>query len=58
MKHQNTYTPSNFWFGFALGILSFTTATYYIGTKKGREQLKKIIDFAERYDGKPEEILS
>ena len=46
-KHSQ---PSNFWFGFALGTVSVSALAYLLGTKKGRDQLKKVLEYAEQYE--------
>ena len=50
MDDISKHKASNFWFGFALGITASGAALYLLGTEKGREALKKIIDFAEKTD--------
>ncbi len=51
MKNQNKQpSATNFWFGFAAGSLGATAATYLLGTKRGRETLKKCITMAERLE--------
>ncbi len=47
MKNQQNKS-SSFWFGFALGLTAATSASYLLGTKNGRENLKKIIEFSEK----------
>jgi IS1 family transposase len=39
---------SNLWFGFALGMTASGIIAYLLGTRKGRERLKKLIEFAEK----------
>jgi gas vesicle protein len=56
MKDQNK-SPSNFWFGFSLGMIAAVAATYLIGTKKGRELLKKIVDLSEHFPEKLPELV-
>ena len=43
MKKINNQHPSNFWFGFSLGTIAAVSAGYLLGTKKGREFLKKLM---------------
>lgn len=49
MKSPNNH-PTNFWFGFAVGTVSTVIAAYFLGTKKGREHLKKIMDLSENIE--------
>ncbi len=57
MTKQNKQPASNFWFGFSFGILSMAGGAYLLGTKKGREQLKKIMEFAEQYSEKSGDLF-
>jgi len=47
MKRNNHEKPTNFWFGFSLGLGAAAVAAYLLATKDGREKLKKIVEFAE-----------
>ena len=49
MKNKQKQPASNFWFGFSFGILATAGAAYLLGTKKGREDLKKVMEYAEQY---------
>lgn len=42
---------NNFWQGFAFGVASAVGVAYLIGTKPGREKLKKLMEYAEQYHG-------
>lgn len=42
-EHKKT----NFWFGFALGATTASTALVLLGTKKGRETLKRALELSE-----------
>ena len=54
MKNKNNPThPTNFWFGFALGSVSATFLSYFVGTKKGRETTKKFLESLEHMDEEP-----
>ena len=44
--HKN----SNLWLGFAFGAISAATLTFFLGTKKGRQMLKKILDISENLE--------
>lgn len=46
MKNPNSH-PTNFWFGFAVGSITAAATGYFLGTKQGRQTLKKIIEYAE-----------
>lgn len=53
MKKIDNHQPSNFWFGFALGGVTAFGTSYLLGTKKGREFLKEIVELSEQF---PERI--
>ncbi|MDO8497822.1 MAG: YtxH domain-containing protein [bacterium] len=54
MKNKSDTThPTNFWFGFALGSVSATFLSYFVGTKKGRETTKKFLESLEHMDEEP-----
>lgn len=54
MKNKNNAAhPTNFWFGFALGSVSATFLSYFVGTKKGRETTKKFLESLEHMDEEP-----
>lgn len=38
---------SGFWFGFALGATTATSAIYFLGTKEGRKTLRKVLELSE-----------
>lgn len=57
MKKQTKPTTTNFWFGFVFGIASAAGASYLLGTKNGREKLKKLLEYAEQYGENPEELM-
>lgn len=48
MDEISKHKASNLWLGFALGMTASGVLAYFIGTKKGRERLKKLIEFAEK----------
>jgi len=49
MLDQNN-KKTNFWFGFTLGAGSIAVSAFLLGTKKGRQLLKKAIDFSENLE--------
>lgn len=57
MKKQNKPPATNFWFGFSFGVASMAGAAYLLGTAKGREKLKKLMEFAEQHNMKSGEIF-
>lgn len=57
MKKQNNHQPTNFWFGFAVGAVAALGASYLLGTKKGRESLKKLIAASEQFPERIPEII-
>ncbi len=48
MDTANRQKASNLWFGFALGMTASSLIVYFLGTRKGRERLKKLIEFSEK----------
>ena len=58
MKKINNHHPSNFWFGFSLGTIAAISAGYLLGTKKGREFLKKLVEYAEQFPEKIPELIN
>lgn len=56
-KISNHPHPTNFWFGFALGTFAAGSAAYLLGTKKGRETLKKIVTYCEEHEEDSFEFL-
>ncbi len=57
MKNQSNHQPTNFWFGFSIGTVAALGACYLLGTKKGRETLKKLITMSEELPGKIPEMI-
>jgi len=57
MKNQSNHSPSNFWFGFSIGAVAAVAASYLLGTKKGRETLKKVIAMSEQFPERIPEII-
>lgn len=51
MTNSTAEHKTNFWFGYALGILTGGGAAFFIGTKKGRIFLKKLVELSENFDG-------
>lgn len=58
MTNHDKPHATNFWFGFALGSITLTAAAYMIGTKKGREKLKQLLEYAETMQDMPEELFA
>ena len=56
MSHPTAHS-TNFWFGFTVGTLSMATVAFLLGTKKGRELLKKAIAYAENYEYTSDDFL-
>ncbi len=50
MENQNNHKLSNFWLGFSLGCLTVGGVGFFLGTKKGRQTLKKLIDLSENWE--------
>ena len=57
MKNQNNHHPTNFWLGFALGVSGAAALAYLLGTEKGRDTAKKIIEYAQNCEEGSEEFL-
>ncbi len=57
MSGQNNDHSNNFWQGFAFGAASLAGIAYIIGTKPGREKLKSIIEFMEKYQGNADSLF-
>ena len=53
MKHRanqqlvDEHKKTNFWFGFALGVSTASSAIFFFGTKKGRETLHRALVLSE-----------
>lgn len=50
MENQSSHKSSNFWFGFALGIIAAGGAAYLFGTKKGRKKLQQFMELSENLE--------
>ncbi len=50
MPNQNNHRASNLWLGFLFGAATATTLAFFLGTKKGREMLKKLLDVSENLE--------
>lgn len=59
MKSQNNHhtNPSNFWFGFGVGAIGAVAAAYLLGTKNGRETLRKLVAYADKLEEGSDEFL-
>ncbi len=44
---DDDHKRSGFWFGFALGTATASSAIFFLGTKKGRETLKRVLEVSE-----------
>ena len=51
-------TPTNFWFGFAIGSISAVAIAYLLATRQGRETLKKLISLSENLGERSPEFKS
>ena len=49
-RDQNHNKSSNLWLGFAFGAIAATTIAFLLGTKKGRQMLKKILELSENLE--------
>ncbi|OGK23401.1 hypothetical protein A3A46_03065 [Candidatus Roizmanbacteria bacterium RIFCSPLOWO2_01_FULL_37_13] len=50
MPNQNHNRNSNLWLGFAFGAISVAAVALLLGTKKGRQTLKKILELSENLE--------
>jgi gas vesicle protein len=57
MKNNIYKNTNNFWSGFFLGSILVFIAIFLLGTKRGREFLKKILEISENWETKIDEIL-
>lgn len=58
MKTVNSnYHPTNFWFGFSIGIAAAAGSFYLLGTKQGRENLKRVIEYSENLPATIEKLV-
>lgn len=49
-RGQNHNKSSNLWLGFAFGAVSVAAIAFLLGTKKGRQTLKKILELSENLE--------
>lgn len=56
MKHQKNEEYAKFWSGFALGAGVCGVLAFALGTRQGRETLRKTMDYLEHIEGKPDQI--
>lgn len=49
-QNQSDHRTSNLWLGFGLGITITATLGFFLGTKKGREMLKKLLEVTENLE--------
>ena len=57
-KHEPQHPNTNFWFGFAIGSITLTGLAFLMGTKKGREKLKQLVEYADTIQDMPEELFN
>lgn len=50
MENQSNHRVSNFWFGFLLGSAVAGSSAFFLGTKKGRKTLQKILELSENLE--------
>lgn len=46
----NEVQQTNFWFGFSLGVSTLLVLSYLLGTRKGREMVRRVLKAAEEID--------
>lgn len=54
---DDDHKRSSFWFGFALGATTVSSAIFFLGTKRGRTTLKRIIELSEGLEETIFEVL-
>lgn len=57
-KNLDHHKPTNFWFGFSLGIITTGVGVYLLGTGKGRENLKKLLELSENLPEKLPNLIN
>lgn len=57
MTRTNEHKLSNFWIGFSLGMAGATGIAFLLGTKQGREMVKKALKFSENMEENLERLL-
>jgi GTPase SAR1 family protein len=57
MQNPSEQKLNNFWLGFAFGTITAGGAAYLLGTKQGREILKKILELSENWEENFLEIM-
>lgn len=57
MAKNDQHKITDFWAGFALGATALTLVGFLLGTKKGREFLKKAMDISENFEEHVRELL-
>lgn len=57
-KHETARYNEHFWFVYFLGVVSGATGIFLFGTKKGREILEQVIEFAEDFEGNIVDVIS
>lgn len=50
MTNNNEHKVSNFWIGFSAGVIGASSVAFLLGTKNGREVLKKVLKFSENLE--------
>ena len=48
--NQNREQPTNFWIGFLLGGIIAGAAVFFLGTKRGKEMLEKLLEKIEEHE--------
>lgn len=57
MSHQSKdHHYNKFWFGFALGSAVCGAAAMLVGTKQGRKNLRKTLDYMEHAESQPDQV--
>lgn len=58
MTNQNERKLSNFWIGFSVGVASAVGFGFLLGTKNGRDTVKKVLKFSENIEENLESLIT
>lgn len=56
-KHEPSIQQSNFWSGLAMGVIFGASSLYLLGTKNGRQFIRKLLDATENLEEMGESVI-